>query len=242
MAEAKKTCFIITPIGDEGSETRRHIDSVCAVVSDALGQDWIAKPAHRIDEPGLITEQVYRLLYESELVVANLTGINPNVMYELAFRYAVGRPVIIIAQQGTKLPFDVQGDRVIPYTNDLAGAAPLKAALQDSVSNIDFEDATPRSPIHTLLASYRFEQQALNAAKNGKEKEALQVILQKFESLEQYMKSSKRTAPPPKTSPKTVFILEDDDESLKEAIDRMGWTTLRDINGIPFLERKTTQK
>jgi len=39
MAEAKKTCFIITPIGEEGSETRRHIDSVCAVVRDALDED-----------------------------------------------------------------------------------------------------------------------------------------------------------------------------------------------------------
>ena len=112
-------------------------------------------------------------------------------MYELAFRYAVGKPVIIIAQQGTKLPFDVQGDRVILYANDMAGAAPLKAALQDSVNSIDFEDTTPRSPIHTLLANYRFEQQVINVARGDEEKELLKMILGGLDRIEDRARTTK---------------------------------------------------
>ena len=52
-------------------------------------------------------------MIEDELVIADLSEHNPNVYYELAIRHAVRKPFIHIIQVGDKLPFDVQGMRII---------------------------------------------------------------------------------------------------------------------------------
>ena len=56
------------------------------------------------------------LLMDAELVIADLTGNNANVYYELSFRHAIAKPVIHMALQDTRLSFDVQDNRTIFYT------------------------------------------------------------------------------------------------------------------------------
>jgi len=73
------------------------------------------------------------------LVVANLTGLNPNVMYELGYRHCVEKPVIVIALDGTKLPFDVKDGRTFFYKNSIAGARRLREDLVEVEGNIDFD-------------------------------------------------------------------------------------------------------
>ena len=68
-----------------------------------------------IDEAGTITRQIVDRVYDADLVVADLTDLNPNVFYELAVRHAFHKPVITIAQAGTKIPFDVAHQRMITY-------------------------------------------------------------------------------------------------------------------------------
>jgi len=107
--ERRPDCFVISPIGDDASETRRSMDGLTDVVIEPtladLGYHVIV--AHRMPNPGSITNQVLELLLSAELVVANMTELNPNVMYELAVRHAACKAVIIIAEKGTRLPFDI---------------------------------------------------------------------------------------------------------------------------------------
>lgn len=135
-----KKCFIITPIGDEVDSIRRHIDGIIeAAIKPALKEKYKISVAHKISEPGSITKQIISEIYEDDLVIANLTNKNPNVMYELALRHSIGKPVIMIAEIGTPLPADIIMQRTIFYHNDAKGVLELREELKKAESEIKFE-------------------------------------------------------------------------------------------------------
>jgi hypothetical protein len=112
-----KSCFVISPIGLPGSEVREHADDVF---------DFIIKPAAekagyvpiRADHearPGTITEQMYDRILGDDLLIAILTGHNPNVFYEVAIAEAAARPLILLIESGSAIPFDISGRRVLQY-------------------------------------------------------------------------------------------------------------------------------
>lgn len=61
----------------------------------------------------MITDQVITSIIDFELTVADLSFLNPNVFYELALRHMAAKPVVMIANTGTKLPFDTAGMNTI---------------------------------------------------------------------------------------------------------------------------------
>jgi len=116
----QKTCFVISPIGDEGSEVRKSSDHVFEEVIKRAIQPLGYQPlrSDHIAKPGRITDQVIKHLVADELVVADLSGHNPNVFYELAIRHAVNKPVIQISRKGESLPFDISQERTVFYDPD----------------------------------------------------------------------------------------------------------------------------
>ncbi len=132
----KRSCFIITPIGEEGSVIRRStdglIDAVLAPVLNSLGISYVA--SHKMPEPGQITNQVINHLLEDDVVIANLSGFNPNVMYELAVRHSCAKPAILLIESGgARMPFDISNQRAIFFTNDFQGQLDLTASLKASI-------------------------------------------------------------------------------------------------------------
>lgn len=135
----KKRCFVVTPIGSDDSSTRRFADGILeAVISPVLsvhGYEVLA--AHQITATGSINKQVIENVLYSDLVIANLTDLNANVMYELAVRHCTNKPVISIAEKDTRLPFDIVDERTIFYTNDIAGTNELKEMLNAFVKGLE---------------------------------------------------------------------------------------------------------
>lgn len=113
--------------------------------------------AHRLSTSGSITKQVVEHLLESELVVANLTGLNPNVFYELAVRHATRRPVVTIAEVGTVLPFDVQDERAVFFRDDMAGVPDLADKFTAAVESA-MADESPDNPIYRAKESFAMKQ------------------------------------------------------------------------------------
>lgn len=153
-----KRCFIVTPIGGDSTEIRRKtdglLDAVISPVLDEHGYDCVV--SHREYASGSISREIVKHLLEDELVIANLTGLNPNVMYELAIRHAKQLPVIQIAESGTKLPFDVQDQRTLSYTDDMAGVEKLKDDLRHAVSKSEESEAVSNL-IVTVLNEIKME-------------------------------------------------------------------------------------
>lgn len=148
----KRKCFVITPIGNDDSEIRRHIDGIIdQAIVPAIGDKYEIEVAHRKYEIGSINDRIIKSVYESELVIANLTNLNPNVMFELAIRYSFGRPVIVIAEKLTKLPFDIIDENTIFYVNDPKGANDLKESIIEFEKNID-SDKEDYGPIFKAIS------------------------------------------------------------------------------------------
>jgi len=122
-------CFLAMPYGPTWFGQVR--DAVERAATTAGKKFDIASDIAR---PGDIMTQVWTLEREAQVVVADLTGLNPNVMYELGVAHSLGKPTILITQHPDKLPFDITRMRWHAY--DLSSLNQLESNLLRSFSEI----------------------------------------------------------------------------------------------------------
>ena len=98
-----------------------------------------------LSAPGAIMDQVWQGIRSADVVIADITGDNPNVLFEVGLSAALGKEVIVMSQNET-LPFDIRGWRRIHYDPDELGrlSEELAVALASVSPRYPFEGPEPR--------------------------------------------------------------------------------------------------
>lgn len=148
------TAFVIGPIGDRlapfGDADRRRFEEAEElweyVIEPACTAVGLSDPirADKISSPGEIPEQIFQLLRDADVVIADLTNANPNVMYELGLRHSREGKCTIQLGENQRLPFDVTTIRTIRFRRTSVGLsevrdeliAALKACLEGRASDV----------------------------------------------------------------------------------------------------------
>lgn len=85
---------------------------------------------------GSIMTDVWSAIHAARIVVADCTGRNPNVFYEIGLAHAIGKRPILIAQSPDDIPFDIQHLRTIHYEYTAPGMKQFEKALRESIRKL----------------------------------------------------------------------------------------------------------
>lgn len=139
--EPKKKCFVAMPYGPQWFTKVRDVIKSAVVTA---GYDF--EIAVDVSVPGDIMQQVWGSIRQAHVVIADLTGLNANVMYEVGVAHALGKHVIMVTQEPGAMPFDVRGNRWCGYRIDELAA--LDKWLKTSLAEVLKELTVPGSPTH----------------------------------------------------------------------------------------------
>ena len=141
----KKTCFVISIIGKENSPERNHADDVFNhIIEPALSNEFTVTRADKMYHADKIDNQIFSSLKDADLVVADLTGTNPNVFLEVGYRMALDKPIMFLLQKNSEpLPFDIQSINICHYDilgkNVLSEASKAKTYIEETVKTFTFD-------------------------------------------------------------------------------------------------------
>lgn len=106
-----KNAFVLMPFAEELSDVYRYL------IADGLSNlGYDVRRADDILSQNNILSDIISSIYSSDLIVADLTGSNPNVYYELGIAHAFNKNVILLIQDIEELPFDLRSYRVVSYS------------------------------------------------------------------------------------------------------------------------------
>ncbi len=155
-------CFVLMPFGVKTDDTGRQVnfDQVYAEIIEPAIRSAGLEPIRADHETtgGIIHKAMFERLMLCDYAVADLTGANANVFYELGIRHGI-RPhsTVLIFAHATRLPFDVAPLRGLPYGLDAHGGPATPAQDRDALAARLQSARTPEqdSPLFQLLSDYK---------------------------------------------------------------------------------------
>jgi len=120
---APLVCGLIMPISAIDGLGPEHWTEVKSIIQDAVDSipspKFSAKLVSDADDVGVIHKRIVQGVYNSDVVVCDVSARNPNVMFELGMRLAFDKPTVIIKDDKTDYAFDTSIIEHIPYPRDL---------------------------------------------------------------------------------------------------------------------------
>lgn len=120
MNQEKKICGIIIPISEIDGCSETHWIEVLGIITQAVEDaGFEANIVSNADDVGIIQKRIIQNLYDNPIVVCDVSGKNPNVMFELGIRLAFDKPTIIVKDEKTAYSFDTASIEHLEYPRDL---------------------------------------------------------------------------------------------------------------------------
>ena len=140
----KPVCFVIMPFGGWFDD---YYESVYSPAIEAAGLE-----PHRADDlyrPSTIVQDIWTYTKQAKLILADLTGKNPNVFYELGLAHGIARPAILVSESLDDIPFDLRALRVIEYNKNASNWGELlKEKIETAIKEVI------RSPLEAVLPAF----------------------------------------------------------------------------------------
>jgi hypothetical protein len=128
-----KLCFIMMPFGSNDLNDvyeyflkpaiEAHCHLLCERGDDVFGSN-------------VIMDDIRRSIEKARVVVADLTGRNPNVFYEVGIAHTLNKDVLLLSQSMSDVPFDLRHRRVLVYDYTPKGCKRLEKSIVDNVNSI----------------------------------------------------------------------------------------------------------
>lgn len=116
----QECCGLVMPISSIDGCNEQHWSDVKEILTEAVeGAGFKANLVSYADDVGIIQKRIIQNLYENPIVVCDVSGKNPNVMFELGLRLAFDKPTIIIKDDKTSYSFDTSPIEHLEYPRDL---------------------------------------------------------------------------------------------------------------------------
>ena len=151
-----RLCFVIMPIG-AGDAYEVYLNRYLNIIKPAV--EGLQKDSEQIYNPlradfisstGSINRTVLQHIYNADVVLADLTDLNPNVFYELGVRHSLRNGTILLALKGTKLPFDIGDMKVVFYEDKVGGEKVAIPQIQQLLEGF-LQEKSQDSPVFFAL-------------------------------------------------------------------------------------------
>ena len=178
MADYTRSCFVIMPFGnkdvvdDKGVKRTVNFDAIYdGIFEPAIravklpeGGNLQARRTDRDFFAGDISQDMFEYLEYSRIALTDLSGLNPNVMYELGVRHRA-RPAgtVLFRQPGAKLPFDITQIKAFPYEYEPQDEASKSQAFITQVLTESLDQNRIDSPVQRALKVQRADKSFIEA-------------------------------------------------------------------------------
>ena len=182
----KDICFVLMPFGGWLDD---YYETIYTPAIEASGLD-----PHRADDlfrPSTIVNDIWAYTRRAKLLLADLSGRNPNVFYELGLAHALAKPAILVAESMEEIPFDLRALRIIIYDKN---APDWGRVLRDKVTTAINE--VLESPIEAVLPAFLdVKADAAKPTVSAQGKDLIE-IKQELDSLRREVRSGQVTEAP----------------------------------------------
>lgn len=139
------------------SRSQRQQGIYDAVIKPTFEEDlkWECRHIDELPGAGNVVSRIVKEIAAATLVVADLTLLEPDVLYELGIAHSLGNNVLTLIRRGETVPFDLRSYRTIEYEDSAAGARRLSRDLNAAVQTLPDWGAGPTNPVQDFLPPER---------------------------------------------------------------------------------------